>query len=244
MKLIRASIALVAFAAIIVVPSMASAASPTLCETVGGTCNNVAVGTQVLATNVAHSNTVTETVMTTALGDIKCTNATITGEVEKNTGGHVVGTISTVEFRRTAGKLANEAHCSGPGGLGTITVTPNHTSDKLHNGIASLPWCITAAGLQNQFIVYGKVEGSCLNGKTRPLTFTLHSSVLGACSYEKAQVEGTYTTHPSDAVLTIHDEEFKKITGSGFCPVSGKLDMAFTLATDEKEVSGAPLYIK
>lgn len=240
MKLIRASIGVAALAAFLVVPAIASAISPTLTDPTG---TAALVGTKLLATNVAHASTATETVMTTPLGDIKCTNATITGELEKNKEGHVVGTISTVEFRRTAGKLANEAHCTGPGGLGTITITPNHTSDKPHNNITSLPWCVTAAGLQNQFVVYGKVEGSCLNGKTRPLTFTLHSSVLGACSYEKPEVEGTYTTHPADAIMTINEQEFKKFTGSGFCPANGKLDMAFTLATDVNEASGPAVYI-
>lgn len=241
MKLFKACIALAAFAALFVVPSVASA-SITLTAPTGTVYNG-----NIIATNVAHANTATETVMTTSLGDLKCTTATITGKVVVNNGTHVVGTIETAEFRRTAGSATDTSHCTAPGGLGTVTVTPSHTSNPSHTptgGTAhsSLPWCITAGG-EDSFTVYGEAGGSCTSGSTRPLTFTLHSSVLGTCAYEKASVTGTYTTHPAGVTATINNQEFKRITGSGFCPSSGKLDMAFTLTTDINGVEGEDVYI-
>jgi hypothetical protein len=239
MRLIKACIALAAFAAIFVIPSMASA-SLTLTAPTGTVYNG-----NIIATNVAHGEkTKTQTVMTTSLGNLECTTATITGKILVNDGTNIVGTIETAEFRKTAGSATDTAHCTAPGGLGTVTVTPNHTTNPIHEptaGVkhASLPWCIKAkAG--DEFEVWGESENeNCSGLKKRPLTFTLHSSLLGPCSYERTLVTGTYTTDASpsfsDAIATINDQEFKKITGSGFCPASGKLDMAFTLTEDKAD---------
>lgn len=233
MRLVKASIALAAFAAIFVIPSMASA-SVTLTHPTGTAYNGF-----IIATNVAHgTETKTQTVMTTSLGKIECTTATITGKVLVNNGTHVLGTVETAEFRKTAGSGTDSTHCTAPGGLGTVTVTPSHTSDNQGAGRPpSLPWCITA-GAEDRFEVWGEKEGDC--AKKVPLTFTLHSSILGTCRYQReAAVVGTYTTHPSDAIVTIKDQEFKKMEGSGFCPTGGNLDMAFTLTTDSShEVGG------
>jgi hypothetical protein len=46
-------------------------------------------------------------------------------------------------------------------------------------------------------------------------------------------VTGTYTTDPAAAIGTIVNQEFTKITGGMFCPASGKVDMAFTLESDD-----------
>jgi hypothetical protein len=234
-NLIKACIALAAFAAIFVVPSMASAAR----ELTAPTGTRVPVNTNIIATNVEHgAETKTQTVMTTPLGKIECTTATITGKVLVNNGTQVLGTVETAEFRRTAGSATDTAHCTAPGGLGTVTVTPSHTSDNQGEGTpASLPWCIEA-GAEDTFEVWGEKEGSC--AKKVPLTFTLHSTLVGTCRYEREKpVIGTYTTHPADAIVTIKDQEFVKkpgaIGGGAFCPASGKLDMAFTLW---KEVNG------
>ena len=232
MKLVKACIAMAAFAALFVVPSVASAIQLT-----HPTGTTAAVGTLIQGTNVAHSTTGINTVMRTPLGNIECATATLTGKIVKNAanGTHVVGTIETAEFRGTPkpeGAHENTGHCTAPGGFGTTTVTPNHTTNPVHPaGVGSLPWCITA-GSKDEFSVYGEAEGSCTSGATRPLVFTLHTTLLGACTYSKASVTGTYTTHSAAAITTISGQEFTKVTGSGFCPATGKLDMAFTLETD------------
>lgn len=247
MRLVKACIAMAAFAALFVVPSMASA-SPVLTHPTG---TAAPVGTKILATNVAHANTSVITKMTTPGGNVECATATITGEIKTNSGTHILGTITTAEFRSTPGTNHTESHCTAPGGLGKVTVTPNHTVNPCHTpsggtSHCSLPWCITASNLNDEFEVFADTDGKCEEkGK---LTFTLDSTIVGACSYEKEKpVIGTYTTDKSpefsDAILTIKDQEFKKITGSAFCPATGKLDMAFTLATDENEKSGTAIYI-
>jgi hypothetical protein len=245
MRLVKACIALAAVAAIFAIPSMASA-SVTLTHPTGTVYNGSIIGT-----NVAHgTETKTEIVLTTALGNIGCTTATITGKVVVNNGTNVIGTIETAEFRRTTGSATDSTHCTAPGGLGTLTATPNHTTNPCHtptggSSHCSLPWCIKAKE-GDEFEVWGESENeNCSGLKKRPLTFTLHSTLLGNCAYERALITGTYTTHPSsDAILTIKDQEFKKITGSGFCPGSGKLDMAFTLTAETTSgVEGAAVYI-
>jgi hypothetical protein len=232
MRLVKACIALAAFAAIFVIPSMASA-SITLTAPTGTVYNG-----NVIATNVAHgTETKTQTVMTTSLGNVVCTKATVTGKILVNNGTHVLGTVETAEFAGTQGTTTT-GHCSGEGFIGsTVVPTPNHTSDEKK----SLPWCITA-GPEDKFELWGEVEGSCTNGKTRPVTFTIHGTLT--CGYEKAVVVGTYTTHPSsDAIVTLK-QTFNRMAGeSAFCPATGTLDMAFTLTTDVNHVDVNPVWI-
>jgi hypothetical protein len=237
MKLLKACIAMTAFAALFVVPSVASAIQIT-----HPTGTTAPVGTKIMATNVAHSATAKHTLLNGSFGKITCSQATLTGELVKNVAGgsHVVGKISTAEFR---GQEGNEegAHCSSP--LGNVTVTPNHTTNPIHPaGVSSLPWCVTA-GKEDVIEIFGEVEGNCTNGKKRAIFFTLHFGSF-SCTYSKEVVSGTYTTHPSDAVGTVSKQLFKRVTsGSIFCPAEGELFLAFTLTTDVKEVSGEPLYI-
>lgn len=233
MRLVKACIALAAFAAIFVVPSMASAAL----ELTHPTGTRAPVGTNILATNVAHSTTPTQTVLTTNIGNVTCAKATITGTVTKNDGTTVEGTISTAEFGGTH-EVTTSGHCAGSGILGSqITPTPSHTSDE----DKSLPWCLKAEK-EHVFRVWGESEGSC--AKKRPVTFTLHGAIT--CTYEKPEVIGTYTTHPSDLIVTVNKQIFtRSASSSAFCPKEGGLDLAFTLATDvvPGETSGAAVYI-
>ena len=216
MKLVKACIAMAAFAALVVVPSVASA-SPLLTSPTGTTAP---AGLSIQATNVAHAGTAKHTLMTTSAGNVTCDTATLTGALEKNTGTHIAGNITTVQFEGPAG-----GPCSSP--LGNVTITPNHTTNPVHNGQASLPWCVTANTLDDKITLRG---GLCSQA-ARPLTFAMHTPI-GECEYWKASVTATYTTHPAAAIATVSGEEFKKTTGSVFCPESGKLDMAFTLETD------------
>ena len=223
-NLVRATIAAAAFAALFVVPSIALAiqvTAPTGTPYIGS----------IIATNVAHANTPKKLTMTTSVGTLECEAATLTGNIHVNGPTQVTGNITTAQFENAGG-----AACSGP--LGSVVVTPSHTSNPEHNGVKSLPWCLTA-GAEDTFTVRG---GLCTEAP-RPLTFQLHTSIAGTCSYQKASVTGTYTTHPADAIATITGQEFTLVTGGGFCPPWGKLDMAFTLWRETNGVEVEPVYI-
>jgi hypothetical protein len=234
-NLFRSALAIAAFAALLVVPSIASA-SPELTSPTG---TKAAIGTKFLATNVAHAATTKAFTTTTAAGNMTCQNATVTGEVVKNDGTQLVGTISTFELSGSSGEP-----CASP--FGPATITPNHTSNPTHNGIGSLPWCMTF-GAKDEFTIFGEAGGSCTSGQTRPVTIVYHFGGAGgsfSCTYQRAAIKGTYTTHPADAILTIAQQEFSLITSSAiFCPSSFSIDMALTLATDVNHVSGTALYI-
>jgi hypothetical protein len=239
MRLIKACIAMAAFAAIFVVPSVASAIQLT-----HPTGTTTPTGTLLLATNVKHSNTELTTIMKTGVGNVECETATLTGELTKNeaNGAAVEGNITTAEFYGKPGQTPPHPagqKCAGGFG-GDTAVTPNHTINSCHTPSGgtehcSLPWCLKA-GAENTFTVRG---GKC-NETPRPLTFTLHTEKVGTCSYQKASVTGTYTTHPADAIGTITAQKFERTTGI-FCPASGELFMAFTLGTDPKDTE--PFYI-
>jgi hypothetical protein len=231
-NLLRAIIASAAFAALFVVPSIASA-SPELTSPTG---TRAPVGTLFTATNVAHGATTKTFKTTLSAGTMECATATFTGEVIENTGTSFVGTISTFELKGTPAE-PNANHCASP--FGATTVTPNHTSNPSHNGVASLPWCIKANALNDQFTIYG-----CTNGQARAITIVYHAGGIGACTYQKAFITGTYTTHPADAILTIAEQEFTKVTGNAFCPTSFKIDLALTMTKDVSGAEGEALYIK
>lgn len=238
MKLVKACIAMAAFAALFIVPSIASAIT---LETPTGTA--AAIGKEIIATNVAHSTTPLTTKLTSGVGNIECETATLSGKLTANGGANVEGNITTAEFRGKPGSSPHSVACSGGFG-GDTTVTPSHSSNPCHTPEGkpqhcSLPWCVKA-GAEDVFTVRG---GECSQA-ARPLTFSLHTSTLGTCAYEKASVTGTYTTHPADLVMTISNQVFKRITGSVFCPSEGVLQMAFTLNSGDgtgKEVG--PEYI-
>lgn len=229
MKLVKACIAMAAFAALFVVPSIASAVQIT-----HPTGTTAPVGTLITATNVQHSGTAKNTIMTVpGVGNFECTEATLTGELTKNAAGgaSVEGNITTAEFRGHPGGGSND--CNSP--LGTFVVKPSHTNNEVHTGKTSLPWCVRAAG-GDTFTLRG---GKCSEA-ARALTFSLQVTGIAPCLYEKAEVTGTYTTHPGDLIGTIINQEFKEsaLTSSIFCPNAGSLDMAFTLETDNELKQG------
>lgn len=243
MKLVKACIVMAAFAAVFVLPSVASATSPTLFQTTAGGVNDlIPVGTSIIATNVAHTGESTTTIMKTPLGNVECETATLTGEVTTNAGGLIQGNIETAEFLGKPKSSPHSEKCAGGFG-GDTRVTPTHTLNPVHNGVGSLPWCITVEGNKDVFSVRG---GKC-SEVARPLTFTLHTTTVGSCSYERKEpLTGTYTTHPADLVATVtggEEAKFTRVTGTAFCPASGELFMAFTLTTDNSGVSGEPLNI-
>lgn len=235
MKILRqACVAMAAFAAIFLLPSFAQGVTlthPTGTATI--------VGTRILATSVAHAGTAKTVLFKTGIGNIECETATLTGEVSKNSGGVVEANIWTVEFFGTSGASDHiiGEHCNGGFG-GNTTVTPNHSINALHNGIVSLPWCFKA-GAETTFTIRG---GNCPE-PSRPLTFTLHTSTIGSCSYQKAQVNGTFTAHPADLIGTIQNQSFTMTTGGVFCPKTGEFFAAFTFTTDLNGAHGTQIYL-
>lgn len=229
---IKAIIAMAAFAALFVVPSIASAA-PLLTHPTGTAPKGSHEGGHftIQATNVAHSATEKVTKLTTPVGTIECTNATLTGSLLTNTGTKIQGEITTANFSGTPG--TETSHCRGPFG-GTITPTPSHTSNPCHTPTGgtehcSLPWCVTAEGTKDKITIRG---GKC-EAAPKPITFQFHDTVIGTCSYSRESLTATYTTHPNAAIATVDaGQSFTKTTGSSFCPSSGELDMAYTLETE------------
>jgi hypothetical protein len=235
MKLIKACFALAAFAAIFVIPSLASATSPALTETTATGENHIlATGNKIIGTNVEHSGTAVTTILKSNLGNIECLSATVTGTLTRNEGGVIEGEAETAEVRGRHTEPSS-IHCKGGFG-GNTTVTPSHSSGL------GIPWCVKSTP-EDKFEVKGGVCGGQVN-----LKFALHTATLKTCVYERAPaVIGTYTTHPADAILTISGGEnasFTKVSGSIFCPNKGELFMAFTLSTDNNGNGGAAVNIK
>jgi opacity protein-like surface antigen len=204
-KTIGAVIA-VALVAFAAVPALASA-SPVLKDKKG----TVAVNALIQATNVGNVK------LTTSLGTIECQTSVLTGKVTKNNGTEIEGDIETASFTGTG----SEGKCT-TAFLGDIKVEPK-----------KLPWCIKAGVGKLAKDAFNVTSGACPGGGA--MEFTLNSSLAGACTYTKAAVEGTFNTGPPEALLTVSEQEFKKSAGGFLCPSSGKLDMQYTLETDNAE---------
>lgn len=221
-KLITACMALAAFLAFAVMPSVASATNdPDLTHPTG---TLLATGAKIKGTNVG------ETLMTDASGNVltRCTTAVMTGELVTNNGSEVQGSISSATFSGTG----TGGECTSSFGGITVETTEG-------NGV---PWCLRSG--PNQETHKFEVRGNSCANKERGITFVLNSTTVGKCKYERASgnpITGTYTTHPEDAVLHISGVEFPREEGGFLCPAKGFLDMTFTLETDTP--TPEPLYI-
>lgn len=217
--------------ALFLVPSAVSA-SPELTHPTGTTAP---VGTLVEMKNVAHASSPKGFATVGASGNFECATTTMTGELTKNSGTQIQINITTAAFSGTPAEPIS-THCAGPAGYGAITMTPNHSTNPTHNGIGSLPWCFTVEGAEDKFSLRG---GKCSEA-ARPLVFLYHSSIAGACTFQKSALSGTYTTHPSDAIFTVQNQEFTRVTGSAFCPGAWAMNWSFTMTTDG---NNTPIYI-
>jgi hypothetical protein len=228
-KAIQACIALAALVAVFLVPSVALA-SPELTSPTG---TKAPVGTRIQLTNAAHAATTKQVFITTSPDIIECEKITMTGEVSSNTGTDIAINILTVEFRGPIGSPCPSAT------LGNFTITPSHTSNPIpHNGINSLPWCLTVNGLED----FVSIRGGTCSEAPRPLTFSIHSPSWGTCYYEKASLTAIYTTHPAPTILTVANQAISKHTGSVFCTSTVRFDFALTLETDTE--APQDVYIK
>ncbi|MDQ3725366.1 MAG: hypothetical protein M3335_05685 [Actinomycetota bacterium] len=162
---------------------------------------------------------------------VECTTAHMTGDLEKNTGSLVEGSIRTATFSGTGPTYQGEPECTSTN-LGGLTVTPSTAT----NG---LPWCLRSTNTMatDEFQVRGNECGAA----ERPIRFAFDTTLFVTCVYERTTpIPGTFKTHPEDAVLSVSHVEFKRVSGFG-CPEQGFLDMSFTLETN---VAGTnPLYV-
>jgi hypothetical protein len=229
--LITACMALAAFAAFAVAPSVASATNDPDVTHPTGTLLSVshAAPAAITATNVG------ETLMTDANTNVltRCTKAVMSGDLETNTGvGTVEATITSATFAGTGSSVGGETECTGT--FGNITVTPNPAT----NG---LPWCLrsTNAMVTDEF----QLRGNGCTSASRAIRFVLDSTTVGECVYQRtASIPGTYTTHPASAnaaQLSVSHVEFPKLSGGFLCPAAGFLDMTFSLETS----NGSAIYI-
>jgi hypothetical protein len=205
--------ALVALAAFVVLAVVPAVSSAT--ELTYPTGTRMPINTKIRAHNVGN------TLLKAGTVTVTCTNAAMTGTLEQNNGTTASGTIESASFKG----LESEERCSS-GFLGPVRVT-----------ITSLPWCLKTTGGDNF-----EVRGGRCSEATRALTFILDSAI-GECKYSRANVSGTFTTHPEDAKLTVNPTlAFALEAGSaGLCPGSGTLEMTFTLEHDSEGTQ--PIYI-
>ena len=219
--------ALMALAAIGAFAAATASANPVITHPTGTV---LATGTKILGTSVG------ETKMTSNLGTISCSDATLTGTLTKNnTAEGVEGDIESAAFTGTGTTAAGEPspECTTTF-AGNVSVTPNPAT----NG---LPWCVKATTATDEVQIRG---GSC-TAASRPIRFTMvfTSGLIGTCVYQRtAAAVGTLTTDVSgqDATAEISEQEWTKFEGGAGCPSFGKLDMKFTLETDTETAS--PMY--
>jgi len=214
-KLLTSVASLVALAASIVVPAIASA-GPVLTETLATV---VPAGAKIHATN-------TVTIAFTSTPEIRCDTSSWTGEVVTNTGTLFEITVTKATFEDHGSKP-----CTKVGG-GTATVTTE---------IATTDWCIkSSGGGTDKFTLKG---GKCGAAATA-LNFTLDIGAM-ACTYSRGAsepVEGTFSTGPGPidtegAVFSFSEQLFKKTGGGALCPTDGKLDGAYDIGTDNSLVA-------
>jgi len=215
-KLLVTPAALLAFAAFIVLPAVASA-SPALTSPLGtlAPVGTKFKGTTIGATKMTLSNGAT----------LECTAGVNSGVLLKNTGTFIEGEIQTLEVSGTAAG----GDCTSSMGSFKVTTTPG-------NG---LPYCMKTAKTADQLEIRG---GSC-SSAARPITYLVDFTSLGvACDYERSTpILATFTTAPTDATATENEVLFKLAAGSSFvCPAEAKLDASMTL---ENSSTGAAAYV-
>jgi hypothetical protein len=214
-KILAICAALVALGAL-AIPAAASAAV-TLRE--AGT--TVATGSALLAKGSGES------IFSAGELTVTCTNNNMTGEVVKNNGTTVEGTIKTASFK---GAEAEEK-CKGSSFIGATKVDiPGLVSGSSH-------WCVKNIAGEDKFELIGANCGTAAG----TLTFTLTGAFIN-CSYTRSSaVTGTFTTTTglTATTLTLGANQTFNSEG-GFCPATGSITkMKFTLFTP----SGAALQL-
>lgn len=223
----KALIALAAFAALAVVPAVASAENDITLQQPTGT--SLAPTHAAPIPIVGTSNGKTLLLDSSGNTLISCDTAIMTGNLETNTHTAVEGTITSAQFH-------NEGKAACTASLGTATVTTGGITNGLN-------WCLrsTSTMATDEF----QVRGNGCTSASRGIRFTLHTSFAGTCEYERTTaIPGKYTTHPAQGEAEISNVEFKRI--SGLCPwAAGFLQMKFKLYRETSPGShlADPIYI-
>jgi hypothetical protein len=215
-KVITASMALAALAAI-VLPATASSAQLT-----SPTGTLVAAGATVKATNVGTSR------LTDASGNTltECSTTSMTAELIKNNGTEIEANITSVSS-------------GGTGVAGECTSSFGGFTPKFNIGNGT-PWCLKSVNGIDEFTIRG---GRCTDA-ARSVTVVMDSTTVGICKYNRSAVlSGSFITDSSDgdAVLSMNSNEITKEEGGIFCPSSGRVDVSYTLEADEAGTT--PMYI-
>ncbi len=178
-------------------------------------------GTRLAAGNTLKAGDVSNLKITgpegTFLGE--CTTVSVTGALVKNNGTEVESNIETASF-------------SGTGAEGQCTSTMFGDQRITASVAQGLPWCLraTSAMKEDEFQIRG---GKCSEAsRSIHLTF---DGVGGECKYvQESTIKGTFSTEPSDAVLTFSTPVFVKESENPFlCATRTVFDLALTLERDE-----------
>ncbi|HET9591701.1 MAG TPA: hypothetical protein VFP17_02190 [Solirubrobacterales bacterium] len=203
-------LSLVIFLSLALAPTVATGA--TLTESGSA----VATGKTILGTSSSFS-------WTSVFGTVTCTTATMTASVHQNSGGLFKLTISSpLSIGGTGTVGANgERRCTS-----TFPLNPQFEvkTENLH-------WCIeNESAISDTFVIQAK---TCTESVApRNVRFTWTSS-LGNCTYEAAQMTGTFVTNTTPGTLALEKQKFTRVAGGGSCPESTELKVAWTLETDE-----------
>jgi hypothetical protein len=199
-------------AALLVLPAGAAAANtPEL---------TYPTGTRLATESAVRGANVGEVLFTGSSGTVFCTSATPKGKVTKNNGTEVEVSLNGFSLTGTGG----DGRCTG----GSTQTYVSFQSSCLRS---------TPELTEDEFQIRG---AGCSEG-TAPLTVTFSAPSPNTCVYEStSSVTGTFTTHPSDAVLT-SSPSFARVSGSLLCYASLKIDSSFTF--EKNEAGTNPVYI-
>jgi hypothetical protein len=216
-KILGIFAALVALAAFAIAPAMA-AASPHLTE--GGT--PVAVGSKVTATGMSTTE------YSSGFMTIACNDYWMTGEVKKNNGTEIQGTIESASFNNKGASGTTE-DCSSSYGATKVTIP------GLANEGGTQRWCIEAT---SETPGEATVQPHSCGGSGGSFTYVLDfTNIFGShliCRYTRSTNIPVTFTLGSDVVSLKGEPEFNREETSGSsCPATGKLkNMSFTLEAD------------
>jgi hypothetical protein len=223
-KILGICMALVAFGALAIGPTSASAFNLHLTDTnAEGKTVPLAVGAKILAIGETNENST----FTAGESTVSCNENTLTGPVHSNTtvGGNVRGEITFASFDSHLNPEGTECRSSGGfSGTGPVLVT-----------VSGLPWCIQALA-EDKWTLSG---GKCTEEPRKVLTFALNFTNIGlTCKYQRtAGVSGTFSTtgatHEAATLSVTGTPEFVEDEPKFLCPDTGKItNMKFRLYTD------------
>jgi hypothetical protein len=221
-KLVHLAMALAAWAAFAVAPTLASA-SPVLTYPTG---TPLATGSLLQITNVGVA------LFTEPEWNILCPTARFTGKLTTNSGTNIEVDLSSMEI-----------HGIGAGGdcrqdrKRELVTEEGLSVNVVYSG---LPWCLNAGkGLPaDEFQIRGR---SCTEA-AKPVTLVFTYTGVSECKYQATSIRGTFTTHPQDVRMAIATQLFEKEIGSSFlCPSTIGSDTELTMERDS--ATPEPVYI-